>query len=53
MRAEASMNTHIERDRDYLPHLEIRGATYFITLRLADTQESLFIRDEIGHARFR
>jgi REP element-mobilizing transposase RayT len=25
------------RDRGYLPHLEIRGATYFITLRLTDT----------------
>lgn len=39
------MNTHIERDRDYLPHLEIRGATYFITLRLADTLPALVLHE--------
>jgi putative DNA methylase len=37
MRAEASMKRPYLRDREYLPHLEIRGATYFVTLRLADT----------------
>ena len=37
------MKTHIERDRGYLPHLEIRGATYFITLRLADTLPALVL----------
>lgn len=35
------MKGHIERDRGYVPHLEIRGATYFITLRLMDTVISL------------
>ena len=45
MRAVASMMTHIERDRYYLPHLEIRGATYFITLRLADTLPALVLHE--------
>ena len=39
------MKTHIERDRGYLPHLEIRSATYFITLRLADTLPALVLQE--------
>ena len=42
------MKTHIERDRGYLPHLEIRGAAYFITLRLADTLPTAFAPDTNG-----
>ena len=37
MRAEASMKDLSFRTRGYLPHHEIHGATYFITLRLAGT----------------
>lgn len=31
------MKDALLRNRGYLPHLEIRGSTYFVTLRLADT----------------
>lgn len=42
------------RSRGYLPHLEIRGSTYFITLRLAGTLPKtalMKIREEIDALR--
>ena len=45
------MNELFTRNRGYLPHIESRGSTYFLTLRLAGTLPLIIldqIRSEVG-----